>query len=137
MNTFRDKKKMKDTELNEESELHSIEVKSIHNAEHYIWGDHCDGWHLLKTKTLSVIREKMPPKTSEQLHFHHHARQLFYILSGRATFEIEEKIIIVNATESLQIAKGTKHRIANKGKDDLNFLVISEPASHGDRQNVS
>lgn len=28
----------------------------------------------------------------------------------------------------------TKHCIANKGNEDLEFLVISEPKSHGDRQ---
>ena len=38
-------------------------VKSIKNAEHYQWGNACDGWHLLKSETLSVIQEKMPAGT--------------------------------------------------------------------------
>jgi hypothetical protein len=28
---------------------------SKQNAEHYIWGDSCDDWHLVKSKELSVI----------------------------------------------------------------------------------
>lgn len=109
---------------------------SIQNTTHYTWGDNCDGWHLLKTESLSVIQEKMPAGTSEQLHFHHRAQQLFYILSGIATFEIAEKIIIVKANESIAIPAGVKHSIANKTGEDLNFLVISQPDSHGDRTNI-
>lgn len=108
-------------------------LKSIQNSEHYKWGDHCDGWHLLKTNTLSVIQEKMPAGTSERLHYHVHAQQLFYILAGTATFEIEGSANIVEAGESFHIEKGRKHSIANRGSNPLEFLVISEPKAHGDR----
>ena len=80
-------------------------MKSIENAGYYTWGDKCDGWHLLKTDSLSVIREKMPPGTSERLHYHQHAQQLFYILSGTATFEIQGNIAVLNANESIHIPK--------------------------------
>jgi mannose-6-phosphate isomerase-like protein (cupin superfamily) len=109
---------------------------SVQNAEHYNWGDKCDGWHLLKSDTLNVIQERMPPSTWEQLHFHSKAQQLFYILSGEATFEIADKVILVAANESLHIPQQTKHKISNLGKSDLNFIVISEPKSHGDRVNL-
>lgn len=108
---------------------------SIHNARHYTWGDNCDGWHLLKTNTLSVIQETMPPGTSEQLHYHTKAQQLFYILDGTAHFEIEGEEITVRANECIHIAPGKKHRIYNKQETLLQFLVISEPMSHGDRIN--
>ena len=108
-------------------------MTSIQNAEHYTWGNNCDGWHLLKTDTLSVIQEKMPPGSSEQPHFHRDAQQLFYVLSGVATFEIDGEILAVAAKESIHIPKMSKHCISNLGKEDLEFLVISEPKSHGDR----
>lgn len=111
-------------------------VKSIHNSEHYTWGDGCDGWHLLKTNSLSVIQEKMPPGTSEQLHFHTNAQQVFYILSGVATFDVDGELAVVNANESLHIPKLTKHSISNKGNETLEFLLVSEPAAHGDRKNI-
>ena len=111
-------------------------IKSISNSEHYKWGSNCDGWHLLKTETLSVIQEKMPAATSEQLHFHTNAQQLFYILKGTATFIVEAETLILKAGESIHIEKGRKHCIANHSKLDLEFLVISEPKAHFDRTQV-
>ena len=42
----------------------------VSNAEHYTWGDACDGWHLLRDPTLSVIRERVPPSAGEVKHYH-------------------------------------------------------------------
>lgn len=111
-------------------------MKSINNAEHYNWGKNCDGWYLLKTDGLSVIQERMPPGTSENLHYHRHSQQLFYILSGVATFEIEEKIVVVKTNESIHIPNGKRHYVSNKEMSILEFLVISEPKSHGDREDL-
>jgi len=121
--------------LNEICDI-SLGMKSIKNAESYTWGDGCTGWHLLNTDSMSVLQEKMSPGTSEQLHFHNQAQQLFYILSGVATFEIDGKTVVINAKESIHIPKMIKHCITNKSDKDLEFLVISEPKSHGDRQNL-
>jgi len=106
------------------------------NAEHYKWGNNCDGWHLLKSDTLSVIKEKMPPGTAEKLHYHLKAQQVFYILSGVACFIIEDYEFLVYANESIHIAAQKKHLIKNDGEEDLVFIVISEPKSHGDRYDV-
>lgn len=112
------------------------EVISILNAEQYTWGENCNGWHLLKTDSLSVIEERMPSGSSEQLHFHSRSHQLFYILSGEATFQIEEKVILLKSNESIHIPAGTKHKIMNRAGSDLRFLVVSSPKSHGDRTDV-
>src|ERR1035437_1672746 len=111
-------------------------ITSTGNAEHYTWGEQCDGWHLLRTGSLSVIQERMPPGTGEQLHYHEHAQQLFYILSGIATFEVDGQAETVNPNQSIHIQPNTKHRIFNNGDIDLHFLVVSEPKSHGDRVNI-
>jgi len=111
-------------------------VNSIANAEHYVWGNQCDGWHLLKSDTLSVIQERMPPNTAEQYHYHHKAQQVFYILKGQATFNIDGKVVVVNAGESIHITALTKHSISNQNSEDLSIIVISEPKAHGDRENI-
>jgi len=111
-------------------------VNSIYNSEHYIWGDNCEGWHLLKSDSLSVIQERMPPGTSEQLHYHEFSQQLFYILSGEATFEVDGKLITVREKESIHISKGAKHKIENKTDQNLEFLIVSQPKAHGDRKNL-
>jgi hypothetical protein len=41
---------------------------TLNNAEHYIWGEGCDGWHLLKGDDLSVIQERVPPGNFETKH---------------------------------------------------------------------
>jgi quercetin dioxygenase-like cupin family protein len=111
-------------------------VKSTQNSENYKWGGNCDGWHLLNTNSLSVIQEKMPPGTSECKHYHNFSQQLFFILAGTATFEIEGEVFVVSSKESIHVPKGAKHFIANRGDQELEFLVISEPKSHGDRINL-
>lgn len=112
-------------------------VVSKQNAEHYNWGNNCSGWHLLKLESLSVIEELMPPGTSEQLHYHQKAQQVFYILSGKADFELNGEVIILHVNESIHVPKGISHRITNAGNEDLRFLVISQPKSRGDRIEIT
>lgn len=113
-----------------------MELKSTENSEHYTWRNDCDGWHLLKTNSLSIIQEKMPPKTEENLHFHSKSQQFFFILKGIATFEVNNEIIVVQENQGLHIKPNEQHRIFNKSNFDLEFIVISEPKSHGDRTNL-
>ncbi|PRY03135.1 mannose-6-phosphate isomerase-like protein (cupin superfamily) [Pontibacter ummariensis] len=108
-------------------------ILSTENIQHYTWGEDCDGWHLVKTDSLSVIQEKMPPGTSEKLHYHCHAQQLFYVLAGEATFVVEGRRHILRPHQALHVSKGAKHLIANQGEQALEFLVISEPASQANR----
>ena len=75
-------------------------VVSIGNAEHYIWGEICDGWHLLKRGDMSVIQEHVPPGGAEVMHYHSQARQFFYILEGEGIMLFEEKGWAGNSTTS-------------------------------------
>ena len=43
-------------------------------AQHYEWGDGCEGWHLVRAQNLSVIEERMPPGAREVRHWHARAR---------------------------------------------------------------
>ncbi len=82
---------------------------------------------------MSVIEELMPPGTSEQKHYHEFSQQFFRILKGTATFEIEDSIIEVEAGNGIHIPPKTKHCIKNDQPENLEFLVISEPTTRGDR----
>ncbi len=111
-------------------------IRSTKNAGHYVWGQNCDGWRLLDTPGLGVIEEQMPANTSEVLHYHHQTQQVFYILSGTATFELDGETMQASANESIHIANNTLHKISNMQGTDLRFLVISEPRSQGDRVEI-
>jgi len=103
------------------------------SAEHYEWGNKCDGWHLVREATLSVIEECMPPATAEVRHYHQKAQQFFYILSGEAVMEIEGQSTRLTAGEGIHILPGSRHQIRNPSSAPVRFLVISHPPSHGDR----
>jgi mannose-6-phosphate isomerase-like protein (cupin superfamily) len=106
---------------------------SAETAEHYTWGEVCDGWRLVRSDGLSVIEERMPPGAQEQRHFHVHARQFFYVLDGELTIEIEGRLHGLGARQGLEIAPGEKHQVRNESASDLRFLVISSPPSQDDR----
>ena len=113
--------------------MQSIQKVSIDSAEHYMWGNGCDGWHLVNHPTLSVIRERMPPGTAEVRHLHHVARQFFYVLAGTAVLELDGPRHELSRGEGLEIAPGVPHQVFNRGHEALEFLVVSQPHSHGDR----
>ena len=48
------------------------------NTEHYNWKKVCVGWHCITTDELSVIAEKIPPHTEENMHFHHKTIFIFF-----------------------------------------------------------
>ncbi len=103
------------------------------NAEHYTWGENCDGWYLVRTDALHIIEERMPPGTSETRHFHRLARQFFYVLQGELTMEVESQTITVKSGEGVEIAPGQRHQAMNRSAVPVRFLVTSQPPSHGDR----
>lgn len=110
-------------------------VSGEHPLKHYQWGANCDGWNLVDSPELSVKRERMPPGSAEQEHFHQYARQFFFILKGTAWLETEEGVVCVKAQQGLEIRPGLRHRILNKSEEDLEFILCSQPSTTHDRIN--
>ena len=108
-------------------------ITSSKTAEHYTWGENCDGWYLVRTDALHIIEERMPPGTSEVRHFHERARQFFYVLQGELTIEVEGEHIVLSNGEGMEIAPGERHQVLNRSNEPVRFLVTSQPPSHGDR----
>jgi mannose-6-phosphate isomerase-like protein (cupin superfamily) len=106
------------------------------NATHYTWGGEenpCDGWHLVRTPELSVILERMPPGTSEVRHYHELARQFFFVLEGELTIRIADQVATLRHQQGIEVAPTIPHQVFNRSSQDVRFLVISQPPSHGDR----
>ncbi len=102
-------------------------------AEHYFWGQNCDGWHLVKSSDVSIIQERMPPNTFEVRHRHGKSRQFFFVLSGEATMEVDGEIQQLRAHQGIEIPPLVPHQMMNQSNEVLEFLVVSSPPSHGDR----
>ena len=110
-------------------------VVSTADAEHYVWGEVCDGWHLLKRQDMSIIQERVPAGGAEVIHYHKIARQFFYILQGEATMVIEGQEIVLKKGQGLEVPPQVRHRFMNQSNADVHFLVISVPSTRGDRAN--
>lgn len=110
-------------------------VSKYQPLTHYQWGGDCDGWNLVDEDALSVKQELMPAGAKEIKHYHQVAQQFFYILKGKATFEIENSVIEINAGEGLHIESGKPHQITNQGQVDLEFILCSQPSTKNDRIN--
>jgi mannose-6-phosphate isomerase-like protein (cupin superfamily) len=106
-------------------------------AEHYHWGNGCDGWHLLKHPELSVIQERMPPGTSEVRHYHERARQFFFVLTGSATIELNNRRETLHAHEGIEIPPGIPHQIFNESSDACEYgkaQTCVRIGEHADRE---
>ena len=116
--------------------MSAVDIVDRSSAEHYVWGGVCDGWHFVKRQDMSVIAERVPPGARETRHFHPTARQFFYILSGRATIEIDGDRVVLEVGQGVEIAPGVAHQFINDSPDDVHFLVVSHPTTRGDRVEV-
>ncbi|USD22870.1 cupin domain-containing protein [Microbulbifer variabilis] len=108
-------------------------VVSKENVEHYSWGEGCDGWHLVRTDSLGVIQERVPPGCSEVRHLHRQSEQFFFVLQGTATIERGGEEYLLSPGQGLHIAAGIPHQLFNMASIDLVFIVTSTPPSHVDR----
>jgi mannose-6-phosphate isomerase-like protein (cupin superfamily) len=103
------------------------------NAEHYLWGGHNDGWHLVKRDDISVIQERVPSGGREVMHYHNISRQFFYIIEGEGQMAFENETVTLRKGEGLEIPPQIKHRFENNSNTDVSFMVISVPKTRGDR----
>ncbi|MDF2960204.1 MAG: cupin protein [Paenibacillus sp.] len=103
------------------------------NAEHYTWGEQCDGWRLVNKNESSIIHERMPPGTKEVRHYHNNANQFFFVLSGVMTIEIDGAEHIIQQHEGIEVLPLTAHQVFNRTETAIEFLVISQPNAREDR----
>jgi mannose-6-phosphate isomerase-like protein (cupin superfamily) len=110
---------------------------NIGNAVNYNWGKSAKAFELCNTDSLSVKYEILPPNETEVLHFHKIAQQIFFVLSGKAKFMIDEIEFQLQKNESITIYPKQKHFVKNEEVEDLHLLVVSNPNTKNDRINVA
>ncbi|MEZ4651022.1 MAG: cupin domain-containing protein [Candidatus Eisenbacteria bacterium] len=111
-----------------------MSMTSIENGRHYVWGGNCHGWHLVESPNLSVIQERVPSGSSEVRHLHNKAEQFFYVLRGTASLEVAGSVHVLHPNQGFHVPAGVPHTLRNEHEQPLEFLVISTPPSHGDRE---
>ena len=94
---------------------------SIATAQQYEWAGNCEGWHLVRAASLSVIEERMPPGTCEVRHWHARARQFFYVLSGTIVMEVEGASTSFPPVSGSNFRRARRIRRATKGRTTRSF----------------
>lgn len=75
----------------------------------------------------------MARNTSEDKHYHQNARLFFFVLSGTATLEIGDKEVVLHRNEGIEVLHLIPYQMFNKSNEEVEFLVVSQPNSKGDR----
>ena len=107
---------------------------SIDSAEHYAWGEGCDGWILLDGDDLTVVEECVPAGKSEARQRHAAASEFFYVLQGEATLEVDGHVHVLGARKGMHVPPGVAHQLRNTGDTDVRFLVVSSPDNDSNRR---
>ncbi len=69
-------------------------------ANHYSWGQDCDGWKLIDLPGLSLREERMGARSKRIPHVHREATQLFFMLEGSCTMATSRE------TRSIEVMRG-------------------------------
>jgi mannose-6-phosphate isomerase-like protein (cupin superfamily) len=110
-------------------------VKSLKDCALITAGDHTQLREILHPDRdpvacrYSLAHAVVKPDTGSLLHSLS-TTEVYYILSGKGTMEIDGKRRDVIAGDAIYIPPGGQQRIFNNGPDDLAFLCLVDPAWH-------
>ena len=90
----------------------------------------------LDAENISINYYELAPGDSFAFGYHSHGRQeeLFYLLSGTATFETDDGDVTVESGEALRFAPGERQQGHNRGEERVVALALGAPrdSSGGD-----
>ncbi len=76
----------------------------------------------------SIAHAALSPKEASQPHRLKESSEVYYILNGHATMNIDGEESEVNAGQAIYIPPGSWQHIRNTGISDLEFLCIVHPS---------
>jgi mannose-6-phosphate isomerase-like protein (cupin superfamily) len=81
----------------------------------------------------SLAEATLSPNQCTTAHFHPQAEEIYFVVEGRGTIEIDGEKRAVAVGDAVAIPKAQTHRICNDGDGSLRFLCCCAPAySHDD-----
>jgi quercetin dioxygenase-like cupin family protein len=76
---------------------------------------------------LSCMFHSVPPMTGPPLHQHQHEDELFYVIDGEVTFEIDGKRTLAKAGTTLFAPRFTVHAFQNFSQSPARLLITLVP----------
>jgi uncharacterized cupin superfamily protein len=88
----------------------------------------------LGTEDLSINYYELEPGESFAFGYHRHEGQeeVFYLLSGEATFETESGEVVAEAGEAIRFAPGEWQQGWNRGEEPVRALALGAPRESGE-----
>lgn len=83
----------------------------------------------------SLAEATLPPGTVTLLHRHQVTEEIYHVTHGCGQMTLGDDVFAIAAGDSILIAPGTAHRVANTGHEALRILCCCAPAySHADTE---
>ncbi len=76
----------------------------------------------------SLAEAIVQPGQTTALHRHHTSEEIYHVTRGRGRMTLGSETLAVEAGDTVCIAPGTPHRIANTGDGPLHILCACSPA---------
>ena len=76
--------------------------------------------------SLAEIRH--PPGTASQEHYHTEAEEVYFVLDGQGGIYIDGETHDIGPGDVVVIVPGQRHKVSQRGKDELVLLVTCVPA---------
>jgi mannose-6-phosphate isomerase len=93
------------------------------------WGS----WHVIDVNEgYKIKRIHVNPGCRLSYQTHEHRSEHWVVVSGTATCTIDDEIAVVHPGESVDVAKGARHRLANEGSDELVIVEVQRGAYTGE-----
>jgi len=101
----------------------------IGESEERPWGS----WHVLdEGDGFKVKRIVVSPGRRLSYQTHQHRAEHWVVVSGTATCTVEGEIVVLGAGESVDIAIGAAHRIANEHAEVLTIIEVQRGSYTGE-----
>lgn len=106
-----------------------MSIVNAKNAKKYEFGGNCEGYYFLETPGFNVKFEKIPPGSTTSLHYHKEMTQFFFVKSGVLSIETEKNgPITLSAGEGVELSGYDRHRVHNRDKEPVEYLVAEKYA---------
>ncbi len=63
---------------------------------------------------------------------HQHRSEHWVVVAGVATCTIDDELVVARTGESVDVARGAKHRLANEGSEELVIIEVQRGAYTGE-----
>lgn len=86
-------------------------------------------------RNQSLAEATVPPHAQTALHLHRLSEEIYHVTAGEGMMTLGDKRFAVRAGDTVCIAPGTPHCVANTGGAPLRILCACSPAySHDDTE---